>query len=81
MVLTTLELEVSAHTWSVDCNLPVLTAAMCALRPQMHSMLAFEFAGGWSDFKGSIAVTVLQFLLGGGGSFSSGGPGTALCYY
>ena len=42
---------------------------------QMHSMLAFEFAGGWSDFKGSIAVTVLQFLLGGGGSFSSGGPG------
>jgi len=44
-------------------------------RVQMHSMLAFEFAGGWSDFKGSIAVTVLQFLLGGGGSFSSGGPG------
>ena len=45
---------------------------------QMHSMLAFEFAGGWSDFKGSIAVTVLQFLLGGGGSFSSGGPGASL---
>ena len=43
----------------------------------MHSMLAFEFAGGWSDFKGSIAVTVLQFLLGGGGSFSSGGPGAS----
>ncbi len=41
-------------------------------------MLAFEFAGGWSDFKGSIAVTVLQFLLGGGGSFSSGGPGASL---
>ena len=48
--------------------------APCA---QMHSMLAFEFAGGWSDFKGSIAVTVLQFLLGGGGSFSSGGPGAS----
>ena len=38
-------------------------------------MLAFEYPGGWRDFEGSIAVTVLQFLLGGGGSFSSGGPG------
>ena len=34
-----------------------------------------EFAGGWNDMKGSVAVTVLQFLLGGGGSFSAGGPG------
>lgn len=25
--------------------------------------------------KTSVATTVLQFLLGGGGSFSSGGPG------
>ena len=40
-----------------------------------HAMLAFEFAGGWNDMKGSVAVTVLQFLLGGGGSFSAGGPG------
>ena len=39
-------------------------------------MLAFEFSGGWNDMKGSVAVTVLQFLLGGGGSFSAGGPGT-----
>ena len=38
-------------------------------------MLAFEFAGGWNDMAGSVAVTVLQFLLGGGGSFSAGGPG------
>lgn len=41
-----------------------------------HAMLAFEFSGGWNDMKGSVAVTVLQFLLGGGGSFSAGGPGT-----
>ena len=43
-----------------------------------HAMLAFEFANGWSDIKGSVAVTVLQFLLGGGGSFSAGGPGALL---
>lgn len=41
-----------------------------------HAMLAFEFSGGWKDMQGSVAVTVLQFLLGGGGSFSAGGPGT-----
>ena len=40
-----------------------------------HAMLAFEYPGGWNDVKGSTAVTVLQFLLGGGGSFSAGGPG------
>ena len=38
-------------------------------------MLAFEYPGGWNDVKGSTAVTVLQFLMGGGGSFSAGGPG------
>ena len=40
-----------------------------------HIMLGFEFAGGWKDIKGSVAVTALQFLMGGGGSFSAGGPG------
>lgn len=45
---------------------------------QTNTMLAFEYQGGWSDFEGSIAVTVLQFLLGGGGSFSSGGPGKGM---
>lgn len=34
-----------------------------------------QVPGGWHDMKGSITTTVLQFLLGGGGSFSSGGPG------
>ncbi|KAK9804007.1 hypothetical protein WJX73_000007 [Symbiochloris irregularis] len=43
-----------------------------------HLMLAFEFPGGWRDVKGSVAVTVLQFLLGGGGSFSTGGPGKGM---
>ncbi|CAL8469178.1 g8719 [Coccomyxa elongata] len=43
-----------------------------------HAMLAFEFSGGWNDMKGSVAVTVLQFLLGGGGSFSAGGPGKGM---
>ena len=40
-----------------------------------HTALAFEHKGGWADVKGAITVTVLQFLLGGGGSFSAGGPG------
>ena len=38
-------------------------------------MVAFEAPGGWRNFKGSVVTTVLQFLLGGGGSFSTGGPG------
>ena len=42
-----------------------------------HIMLGFEFAGGWKDIKGSVAVTALQFLMGGGGSFSAGGPGAS----
>ena len=41
-------------------------------------MLALNYPGGWNDVKGSTAVTVLQFLMGGGGSFSAGGPGQAL---
>ncbi len=40
--------------------------------PITHGILAFEYAGGWRDVKGSVAMTVLQYLLGGGGSFSSG---------
>ena len=46
-----------------------------AAGPITNMMLMFEFAGGWRDVKGSVAVTVLQYLLGGGGSFSAGGPG------
>ena len=43
-----------------------------------HLMLGFEAAGGWRDVSGSVAITVLQFLLGGGGSFSAGGPGKGM---
>lgn len=43
-----------------------------------HLMLGFEAAGGWRDVPSSVAVTVLQFLLGGGGSFSAGGPGKGM---
>ena len=43
-------------------------------------MLAFEYPGGWNDVKGSTGVTVLQFLMGGGGSFSAGGPGETSCW-
>lgn len=46
--------------------------------PLTHAILAFEFAGGWRDMKGSTAMTVLQYLLGGGGSFSAGGPGKGM---
>ena len=43
-----------------------------------HAMLGFEVKGGWRDVKGSVAMTALQYLMGGGGSFSAGGPGTAV---
>lgn len=43
-----------------------------------HVMLAFESPGGWRDVEASVAATVLQFLLGGGGSFSAGGPGKGM---
>lgn len=46
--------------------------------PLTHAILAFEFKGGWKDVKGSVAMTVLQYLLGGGGSFSAGGPGKGM---
>ncbi|KAJ7517242.1 hypothetical protein O6H91_21G015100 [Diphasiastrum complanatum] len=46
--------------------------------PNTHVALAFEVPGGWRNDKQAIAATVLQSLLGGGGSFSSGGPGKGL---
>ncbi|GAB4821951.1 hypothetical protein N2152v2_008997 [Parachlorella kessleri] len=46
--------------------------------PLTHAILAFEYQGGWRDVKGSVAMTVLQYLLGGGGSFSAGGPGKGM---
>ncbi|EFJ06291.1 hypothetical protein SELMODRAFT_448827 [Selaginella moellendorffii] len=37
--------------------------------------IAFEIPGGWRNERDAVMATVLQSLLGGGGSFSSGGPG------
>jgi processing peptidase subunit alpha len=46
--------------------------------PHTHVALAFEVPGGWRNEKDAFAVTVLQTLLGGGGSFSAGGPGKGM---
>lgn len=43
-----------------------------------HVALAFHFPGGWRDVKGATCMTVLQMLLGGGNSFSAGGPGKGM---
>ncbi|CAA2953798.1 mitochondrial-processing peptidase subunit alpha-like [Olea europaea subsp. europaea] len=43
-----------------------------------HFALAFELPGGWVKEKDSIVLTVLQMLMGGGGSFSAGGPGKGM---
>ncbi|CAL4909204.1 unnamed protein product [Urochloa decumbens] len=43
-----------------------------------HIALAFEVPGGWNQEKTAMTVTVLQMLMGGGGSFSAGGPGKGM---
>ncbi|RZC00849.1 Mitochondrial-processing peptidase subunit alpha isoform B [Glycine soja] len=43
-----------------------------------HVAIAFEVPGGWQKEKDAIALTVLQMLMGGGGSFSAGGPGKGM---
>ncbi|GFR42591.1 hypothetical protein Agub_g3518 [Astrephomene gubernaculifera] len=46
--------------------------------PQANLLLAFEYGGGWRDVHGAVVMTVLNYLLGGGNSFSSGGPGKGM---
>ncbi|RZC50083.1 hypothetical protein C5167_018505 [Papaver somniferum] len=46
--------------------------------PVTHVALAFEVPGGWLNEKDAMAATVLQLLMGGGGSFSAGGPGKGM---
>lgn len=46
--------------------------------PETHIALAFEVPGGWLKDKEAIILTVLQVLMGGGGSFSAGGPGKGM---
>ncbi|KAL9252995.1 Mitochondrial-processing peptidase subunit alpha-like protein [Drosera capensis] len=43
-----------------------------------HFALAFEAPGGWVKDKESVTLTILQMLMGGGGSFSAGGPGKGM---
>jgi len=43
-----------------------------------HMIMAFEFEGGYKNLKGSTVMQVLLSMLGGGGSFSAGGPGKGM---
>lgn len=43
-----------------------------------HVAIAFEVPGGWKKERETIVLTVLQMLMGGGGSFSAGGPGKGM---
>jgi processing peptidase subunit alpha len=45
--------------------------------PLCHLMFGWEVAEGWNG-PNLAAVTVLQMFLGGGGSFSTGGPGKGM---
>jgi processing peptidase subunit alpha len=69
---------------SADHNIPVETQYVggdwrqSVDSPLTHVAIAFEVPGGWRNEKDSYAVTVLQQLLGGGGSFSAGGPGKGM---
>ncbi|VVA10438.1 PREDICTED: mitochondrial-processing peptidase [Prunus dulcis] len=45
---------------------------------ETHFALAFELPGGWLNEKDAMTVNVLQVLMGGGGSFSAGGPGKGM---
>ncbi|KHG28938.1 Mitochondrial-processing peptidase subunit alpha [Gossypium arboreum] len=43
--------------------------------PSTHFALAFEVPGGWNNEKDTVTLTM---LMGGGGSFSAGGPGKGM---
>merc|ERR1719163_1036178 len=45
--------------------------------PLCHLMLGWQVEGGWNG-PDLATFTVLQMLLGGGGSFSTGGPGKGM---
>ncbi|ORM42354.1 Mitochondrial-processing peptidase subunit alpha [Babesia sp. Xinjiang] len=47
------------------------------ISPMMHVAVAFQIPGGW-DSPELVVFTVLQSLLGGGGAFSTGGPGKGM---
>lgn len=45
--------------------------------PMAHLAIAYETPGGWNS-DDLVPLTVLQNLMGGGGSFSTGGPGKGM---
>lgn len=61
---------VSSPVWGMD--------RMFSATGETHVLLSFGVKGGWRQFESSVATSVLQYLMGGGGSFSAGGPG-AVC--
>ncbi|KAK1264786.1 Mitochondrial-processing peptidase subunit alpha [Acorus gramineus] len=46
--------------------------------PKTHVALAFEVPGGWHNEKDAMTLNVILMLMGGGGSFSAGGPGKGM---
>eukprot|EP00271_Cylindrocystis_brebissonii_P019241 TRINITY_DN5789_c0_g1_i1.p1 TRINITY_DN5789_c0_g1~~TRINITY_DN5789_c0_g1_i1.p1 ORF type:complete len:513 (-),score=93.46 TRINITY_DN5789_c0_g1_i1:784-2322(-) len=46
--------------------------------PETHLVLGFELAGGWRNEPDAVVCVVLQALMGGGLSFSPGGPGKGM---
>eukprot|EP00899_Mesostigma_viride_P020189 jgi/Mesvir1/28171/Mv04731-RA.1 len=43
-----------------------------------HVALGFLASGGWQDVDGTVLISVIQMLMGGGGTFSAGGPGKGM---
>lgn len=46
--------------------------------PMTHVVLGFNSPGGWQNVKAAATMTVLLYMMGGGGSFSAGGPGKGM---
>lgn len=44
----------------------------------VHVAIGFEMKGGWRNLKNATTLSVMATLLGGGGSFSAGGPGKGM---
>lgn len=47
--------------------------------PVGHVFMGFGGMGGWRDDRKAVEYAVLQILMGGGASFSAGGPGKGMC--
>lgn len=64
----------------IERAVPVYTGGDCrfeSAQPFAHLAIAFETPGGWNS-SDLLALTVLQSIMGGGGSFSTGGPGKGM---